>query len=88
MTIAELDHINQLIRDRGDLLDALENPPKIGFDDADAEGFLEVEDLLKGTLDSYKEQKKLLLQIEVDRIENTLKEIYNLDLTPGTEDSN
>lgn len=88
MTLPELDHINQLISDRNDILDALENPSEIDFTDEDAEGFLEVEDLLKGTLDSYKEQKKLLLQIEVDRIENTLKEKYNLDLTPSTEDSN
>lgn len=88
MTLPELDHINQLISDRNDILDALENPSKIDFTDEDAEVFPEVEDLLASTLEAYKQQKKLLLQIEVDRIENTLKEKYNLDLTPSTEDSN
>lgn len=88
MTLPELDHINQLISDRNDILDALENPSKIDFTDEDAKVLPEVEDLLTSTLEAYKQQKKLLLQIEVDRIENTLKEKYNLDLTPSTEDSN
>lgn len=88
MTLSELDHINQLIDDRHDMLEALNSPSKIDFEDSDAEVFPEVEDLLTSTLEAYKQQKKLLLQIEVDRIENILKEKYNLDLTPSTEDSN
>jgi hypothetical protein len=88
MTLPELDHINQLISDRNDMLEALQKPSTADFDDQDAEVFPEVEDLLTSTLEAYKQQKKLLLQIEVDRIENTLKEKYNLDLTPSTEDGN
>jgi hypothetical protein len=88
MTLAELDHINQLVDDRRDMLEAINSPSKIGFEDSDAEVFPEVENLLKETLDSYKEQRKLLLQIEVDKIENTLKEKYNLDLTVNPEASN
>ena len=88
MTLSELDHINQLISDRNDILDALENPSKIDFTDEDAEVFPEVEDLLTHTIAVYQEMKRKLLGAKIQEIEATLIEKYNLDLTPSPEDSN
>jgi hypothetical protein len=88
MTLAELDHINQLISDRNDILDALGNPSKIDFTDEDAEVFPEVEELLTRTIAVYQEKKRLLLEDKIQEIEATLIEKYNLDLTREAEDSN
>jgi hypothetical protein len=88
MTLAEFDHINQLVDDRRDMLEALQKPSTADFDDQDAEVFPEVEELLTRTIAVYQEKKRLLLADKIQEIEATLLEKYNLDLTREAEDSN
>ena len=88
MTLAELDHINQLIADRRNTLEAFQKPSTADFDDQDAEAFPEVEDLLTRSIAVYQEMKRKLLGAKIQEIEATLIEKYNLGLTSSTEASN
>lgn len=88
MNLAELDHINQLIDERNDMLDAIKNPSQVEFTDEDTGVFPEVEELLTRTIAAYQGKKRLLLADKIREIEAALLEKYNLDLTLGAEDSN